>query len=223
MLTEWERIRRWRYVWLLEVEGQDGGGAVRAERWFDLDEDDRYGDPGNPMMRPLANGQRVMHQQGDAVYFRGSGGTEEGDRPFLDLRPLGSPDAQRLFRSPADRYEVPVAVIDEDHLVIQSESPLDVPNYYVATLGEAVAAEGEEAARAVSREPITRFEDPAPQLRQIEKRIVRYEREDGVPLSFNLHLPAGYEEGTPLPTVVYAYPIFFCWIGRCPKWMVLNF
>jgi len=38
-------------------------------------------------------------------------------------------------------------------------------------------------------------------------RIVRYEREDGVPLSFHLHLPPGYEEGTRLPTVLYAYPL----------------
>ncbi|MHC4121598.1 MAG: alpha/beta hydrolase family protein [Planctomycetota bacterium] len=55
--------------------------------------------------------------------------------------------------------------------------------------------------------PITRFEDPTPRLRQIKKRIVRYEREDGVPLSFHVHLPPGYEEGTPLPTVLYAYPL----------------
>jgi dipeptidyl aminopeptidase/acylaminoacyl peptidase len=201
MLTERERIRRWRYVWLLDVD------EGTARRWFDLDEDDRYGDPGSPLMRPLPNGHRVMYQEGDAVYFRGSGATEEGDRPFLDLRRLGSSEAERLFRSAPDRYEVPVAVIDDDRLVIQSESPVDVPNYYVATLGKPVPAEDGGAVRSVTREPITSFEDPAPQLRRIEKRIVRYEREDGVPLSFTLHLPPGYEEGTPLPTVVYAYPL----------------
>ena len=36
---------------------------------------------------------------------------------------------------------------------------------------------------------------------------MRYQRADGVPLSFQLHLPPGYEEGTALPTVVYAYPL----------------
>ena len=68
------------------------------------------------------------------------------------------------------------------------------------------AAEG-EAARAYTTAPITRFEDPTPQLREIEKRFVRYERDDGVPLSFQLYLPPGYEEGTKLPTVLYAYPL----------------
>ncbi len=201
MLTERERMRRWRYVWLLDVD------EGKAERWFDLDEGDRYGDPGDPLMRPLKNGQRVMLQRGDSVYFRGSGATPEGDRPFLDLRRLGSAETERLFRSPADRYEVPVAVIDDDHLIIRSESPVDFPNYYVATLGETIPAEEGEAVLAVARQPITRIEDPTPQLSQIEKRIVRYEREDGVPLSFTLNLPPGYEEGTALPTVVYAYPL----------------
>jgi dipeptidyl aminopeptidase/acylaminoacyl peptidase len=59
----------------------------------------------------------------------------------------------------------------------------------------------------LTREPITHFEDPTPQLRQIKRRLVRYEREDGVPLSFQLYLPPGYQEGTRLPTVLDAYPL----------------
>jgi dipeptidyl aminopeptidase/acylaminoacyl peptidase len=96
---------------------------------------------------------------------------------------------------------------DEDRFVLQSESAVDVPNYYLATFSEEIEAPVGEATRAVTRQPITRFEDPTPQLREIKKRIVHYQREDGVPLSFHLHLPPGYEEGTRLPTVVYAYPL----------------
>ncbi len=90
--------------------------------------------------------------------------------------------------------------------MLRSESSVDVPNYYLVTLGKTIEAAEGEATRAHSRQPITSFEDPTPQLRQIEKRLVRYEREDGVPLSFQLMLPPGYEEGTRLPTVLYAYP-----------------
>ena len=202
MLAERERMRRWRYVWLLDVDE----GTSRP--WFDLDEDDRYGDPGSPVMRPLPDGHWVMHQQGDAVYFRGSGATEQGDRPFLDLRDLATGETQRLFRSAADRYEYFVAFAgDEGSFVLSSESATDVPNYWLASFGESIEAAEGEAIRQLEREAITRFEDPAPQLRQIEKRLVRYEREDGVPLSFELLLPPGYEEGTPLPTVLYAYPL----------------
>jgi dipeptidyl aminopeptidase/acylaminoacyl peptidase len=202
MLAQRERMRRWLYVWLLDLD--DG----TARPWFDLDEDDRYGDPGNPVFRPLPNGQWVMRQQGDAVYFRGNGATDQGDRPFLDLRQMATGEAERLFRSDQERYEYFVAFAGEDdQFIMSSESSVDVPNYYLAAFGETVAAAEGEATRAMTREPITRFEDPAPQLRLIEKRLVRYEREDGLPLSFQLLLPPGYEEGTPLPTVLYAYPL----------------
>jgi len=202
MLTQRERIRRWRYVWLLDVD--EGTSRV----WFDLDEDDRYGDPGYPLLRLLPNGRWVLHQKEDEVYFRGSGATDLGDRPFLDLRHLETGESKRLFRCDPERYEYFVAFAgDEDRFVLSSESTVDVPNYYLATFSKEIEAAEGEATRALTRIPITRFEDPTPRLREIEKRIVRYEREDGVPLSFQLLLPPGYEKGTPLPTVLYAYPL----------------
>ena len=57
--------------------------------------------------------------------------------------------------------------------------------------------------------PLTKSTDPTPQLRGIEKRLVTYKRPDGVPLSFTLYLPPGYQAGTRLPTVVWAYPLEF--------------
>jgi dipeptidyl aminopeptidase/acylaminoacyl peptidase len=202
MLTQRERIRRWRYVWLLDVDE----GTSRP--WFDLDEDDRYENPGSPLFRPLPNGRWVLRQKGDAVYFRGSGATDQGDRPFLDPRHLNTGETVRLFRCDPDSYEYFVAFAgDEDRFVLRSETAADVPNYYLATFGKKIKAAEGEATRTLTRLPITRFEDPTPRLREIEKRIVRYEREDGVALSFHLHLPPGYEEGTPLPTVLYAYPL----------------
>ena len=201
MLTQRERIRRWRYTWLLDVDK----GTSRL--WFDRNEDDRYGDPGYPLFRVLPNGRWVMRQQGDAIYFQGSGATDQGDRPFLDLRDLNTGETERLFRCASDRYEYVVAFAeDETRFVLRSESAADAPNYYLATLGQKNKAVVGETIRPLTREPITHFEDPTPQLRQIEKRIVRYEREDGVPLSFHLYLPPGYKEGTRLPTVLYAYP-----------------
>ena len=201
-LTERERIRRWRYTWLLDVDENT------SRRWFDLNESDRYNSPGYPVWRALPNGRQVLRQKGNAIYFAGSGATEDGDRPFLDLRHMKTGKVQRLFRCALERYEFFEAFArGEDRFIIRSESATDVPNYYLAKLGKKVKAPEGEATRALTRKPVTRFEDPTPQLREIEKRLVRYEREDGVPLSFQLHLPPGYEEGTRLPTVVYAYPL----------------
>ncbi|MEM6519166.1 MAG: prolyl oligopeptidase family serine peptidase [Cyanobacteria bacterium P01_D01_bin.71] len=201
MLSQHERLRRWRYVWLVDV------ATGEAKKWYDLDESDRYSDPGSPVFQTLPNGRRVMRQQGNAVYFSGSGATAQGDRPFLDLRHLETGETQRLFRSRPDRYEFFVTFTGDESFVLRSESAKDVPNYYLATLGEATAASEGEATRAWQQAPITHFDDPTPQLRAIEKHIVRYEREDGVPLSFHLYLPPGYEAGTRLPTVLYAYPL----------------
>jgi dipeptidyl aminopeptidase/acylaminoacyl peptidase len=202
MLTQHERMRRWHYTWLLNLDE----GTARP--WFDLNEDDRYASPGDPERRPLPNGQWVLRQRGDAVYFSGSGATDRGDRPFLDLRSMETNRVERLFRCDPERYETFVAFAgDEDHLVVRSESVGDPPNYYRVTLGEAVEAAEGEATRASTREPITRFGDPTPVLRQVQKRLVRYERKDGVPLSFQLLLPPGYQEGTRVPTVLYAYPL----------------
>ena len=203
MLTQRERDRRWRHVWLLDVD------AGTARPWFDLSEKERYANPGGALMRPLPNGRWVLRQQGDAVYFSGSGASPQGDRPFLDLRSMSSGEVRRLFRSEPAYYERFVAFAGEagDQLLIRRESASEVPNYHLATLGEVVEAPEGEATLERSDRPVTSFEDPAPQLRQIQKRIVSYERADGVPLSFHLYLPPDYQEGTALPTVLYAYPL----------------
>lgn len=202
MLTQRERIRRWQYTWLLDVD------AGTARLWFDLNRSDRYNSPGYPLHRRLPNGRSVLRQKDDSIYFSGSGSTAKGDRPFLDLRDMKTGNVERLFRCAPDRYETFEAFgADENSFVMRSESIDDVPNYYLATLGETIDAPDGEAVRTLNKKALTRFEDPTPQLRQIEKRLVRYERDDGVPLSFFLHLPPGHVEGTRLPTVLYAYPM----------------
>jgi len=202
MVSQRERMKRWRHEWLLDVDE----GTARP--WFDLSEKERYANPGGPLMRPLDNGRWVLRQEGERVWFSGSGGSPDGDRPFLDLRFMSDDSAERVFRCSADYYERFVAFAgDTEHLLIRRESPTEVPNYHLVTLGDAVEAPEGEATRTRTDTPVTRFVDPAPQLRKIEKRIVTYEREDGVPLSFHLYLPPDYQEGTRLPTVLYAYPL----------------
>ena len=44
-------------------------------------------------------------------------------------------------------------------------------------------------------------------MREIKKQQVKYKRADGLDLSFTLYTPAGYKEGTRVPTILYAYPL----------------
>ncbi len=202
MVYQRERIKRWRYVWLLDV---DKGSA---KLWFDLDENDRYNDPGYPLFTRLDNGKYVFKVEDRSIYFRGSGGTKEGDRPFVDRRNIDNGEVERIFRCEKGKYEYFVDFAEEENsFIMSSESSSTVPNFYLAKLGASIKAEAGESSRAMSKRAITKFQDPSPELRKIEKKIVRYKRDDDVELSFQLLLPPGYKEGTKLPTVVYAYPL----------------
>ena len=202
MLTQWERKKRWIYVWILDVDK----GTSRL--WYDLNQSDSYNDPGNPLLRPLPNGEYVMHEKNKSIYFSGNGASDQGERPFLDLREIASGKTERLFRCDSTKYEYFVGFAEDDNsFIFRSESVVDVPNYYLGSFGRKINAKKGEAEREIKRVPITSFNDPAPQLRKIKKRIVRYEREDGVQLSFQLNLPPDYVEGKALPTVLYAYPL----------------
>jgi len=66
---------------------------------------------------------------------------------------------------------------------------------------------GAEISVASTAVPVTHFPDPTPLVRQIKKQLVTYKRKDGVELSFTLYTPPGYEPGTRLPAVLYAYPL----------------
>jgi dipeptidyl aminopeptidase/acylaminoacyl peptidase len=202
MVYQRERMKRWRYVWLLDVN------KGTSKLWFDLNEADRYNDPGFPVFTQLENGQYAMQVEEGHMFFSGSGGTKDGDRPFLDRRNIETGASERIFRCATEKYQ---SFIDfaknPNSFIIRSESPTEVPNYHMVTLGKSIEAETGEGSRSFTTTPITNFEDPSPELRQIENKIVRYQRNDGVELSFQLMLPPGYKEGTKLPTVVYAYPL----------------
>ena len=208
MLVERERIKRRIYAWLLDVDK----GTERL--WYELDQSDQYNDPGRPEMRQLDNGQWVVHQSKGGIYFSGPGASEQGNRPFLDLKDVTTGKTERLFRASPEKYEYFVAFAGgDDQFVLRSESPTEVPNYYLADIGKKVKAEDGEGTRKIKREPITEFTDPTPQLREIKTEIVTYEREDGVTLNFKLKLPPGYQEGEARPTVLYAYPLEYSSAG----------
>lgn len=196
---EWER--RWRHVWVVDAKG--------ARPWFDGSANDRYADAGQLVYERRPDGRVVVAQDKADVWMAGDGGTPTGDRPFLDRRSVTTGRAQRVFRSGADVYETFAGFVGRDHarLFIRRQSESIVPNLHEVTLGARVTSPAAgEALWSRTDRPVTAFTDPTPSLRGITKRIVTYTRADGVPLSFTLYLPAGYQEGTRLPTVLYAYP-----------------
>ena len=188
LVSEYDRPKRWRRAWLLD---QVMGGEARLV--WDRSAEDRYGDPGNPVIRP---GTGTILQTGTSIYLTGSGASPEGDRPFLDRMDLRTLKTERLFHADDTHYETVVSLLTDDgtSLLTRRESKTEPPNYFVrGTSGTALRA-------------VTDFKDPAPQLNGVTTELVTYERKDGVKLSGTIYLPADYKAGTRLPMFVWAYP-----------------
>ncbi|RDI97785.1 S9 family peptidase [Dyella solisilvae] len=201
---EFDANRQWIHVSRIDVAHP----SKPARTIWDYSSNEVYKHPGSLLTQTLPNGATVVRQEGDSVYLVGPGGTPKGDRPFLDRYSLGSGRTERLFRSSADSYERPLAVLTGgERFITVHQSPVEPPNLFLYTLGQPVdGAPAGEAAFASSAAPITNIPDPTPQVRGIGKRLVTYKRTDGVELSFTLYTPPGYKEGTRVPAILYAYP-----------------
>ncbi len=128
----------------------------------------------------------------------GQGFSPEGNQPFLTSFDLKTGVKKELWRSEAPYYENLISVIDEDGMLIltRKESVSEQPNYYIRDLNKNEAKQ------------ITFFEHPTPDLKDVQKEFISYERSDGVNLTATVYLPAGYdkEKDGKLPTLVWAYP-----------------
>ncbi|GAB6196350.1 S9 family peptidase [Lysobacter xanthus] len=204
LLSEYDANKRVRRTVLRDM---DEPSRTPERVLWELSLDERYANPGSPVMRRLPNGAMVVRRDGDAIYLTGAGGSTAGDRPFLDKRDLATGASTRLFRSAPDAYERFVGfAADGARLVTWHESIDDPPNAFLRVPGDAVQAAAGEPQRASTARAITDYPDPTPEVRKIKKTLVTYKRDDGVDLSFTLYTPPGYQPGTRLPAILYAYP-----------------
>jgi dipeptidyl aminopeptidase/acylaminoacyl peptidase len=194
LVTEHDRDRRWLTSRLCDLAAPQDSRVI-----FDHSADEAYLDPGMPMMTVHPDGTRTVLQDGNHIYLRGDGASPDGDRPFLDRLDLAALSTARLWRSPADAYEhvLGFAGDDRESVLTWHESRTEPPNLAVTRLdgGDRVA--------------LTSWPDPHPQLTGMDKRLLSYDRGDGVQLTGMLHLPPGYDPGRDgrLPLVIWAYPL----------------
>jgi dipeptidyl aminopeptidase/acylaminoacyl peptidase len=205
LLAEYDNNRHWRKTFVLNVDDPQ----PKPRLLWDLSADERYANPGRPVERLLANGARVVRQDGNSIYLFGVGSSPDGDRPFLDRLNLTTLKSERLFRSDKTSYERFLSFTgpDTQTFLTWHQSPSDPPNAFTRTLGKPVDAPAGEAVYASTSVALTHIPDPAPAVRAIKKRLVRYKRADGLDLSFTLYTPPGYKEGTRVPAILYAYPL----------------
>ena len=206
LLTEYDNNRHWRKTFIINVDDPQ----PKPRLLWDLSTDENYANPGQPVTRQLANGAWVVRQDGDSIYLAGVGSSPDGDRPFLDRLNLGTLKTERQFRSDKTCYERFLSFTGSDPRTFLTwhQSPTDPPNAFTRTLGKSIeAAPTGEPTFASSSVALTNIPDPTPAVRAIKKRLVKYKRADGLDLSFTLYTPPRYQEGTRVPTILYAYPL----------------
>jgi len=204
LVHEYDHNRHWRRTALFNVDEPQQAPRVL----WDLSSEEKYANPGQPVHRQQANGFWLVRVEGDSIYLAGNGSSPDGDRPFLDRLDLKTKKSERLFRSDKDSYErfLSFRGADPRNFLTWHQSVNEPPNAYLRTLGAAQQAPASEAVFASSRAAVTQIADPTPAVRAIKKRLVKYKRADGLDLSFTLYTPPGYQEGTRVPTILYAYP-----------------
>jgi dipeptidyl aminopeptidase/acylaminoacyl peptidase len=206
LVTQYDNNRHWRKTFILNVDDLQ----QKPRLLWDLSTDEKYANPGHPVTRQLANGFSVIRQEGDSIYLAGVGASPDGNRPFLDRLNLGTLKSERLFRSDKTSLEAFLSFTGPDtHTFLTwHQSPTDPPNAFRRTLGSVIdSAPAGEATLASTSAAVTHIPDPTPVVRQIKKRLVKYKRADGLDLSFTLYTPPGYQEGTRVPAILYAYPL----------------
>ena len=164
---------------------------------FDRSSEDKYSNPGSFLTQINAQGRAVLYIYNGKMFLNGDGASPEGDKPFLDEYDLKTRKTKRLWQSKAPYYENVIALVDakKSIAITSRESKEENPNYFLTDW---------KAGKAVA---ITNFAHPYPQLKGIEKQIIKYKRKDGLDLQGSLYLPKGWKKGdAPLPMLMWAYP-----------------
>jgi len=195
LVSEYHRPTRHVRTWKINTQRPADGWRII----FDRSQEDRYNDPGFPIMTSDAAGQTVLLQSDDGkwIYLRGQGASPTGDHPFLDRMNLENRKSERLWEAADNTYETVAEVLDTRarRIVIRHETATTPANYLL------VDVRGRSKPVA-----LTHLENPAPALATVRRELVTYQRADGVGLSGTLYYPTDYQEGQKVPVIFWIYP-----------------
>jgi dipeptidyl aminopeptidase/acylaminoacyl peptidase len=168
---------------------------------YDRNFQDIYSDPGNFETKKNQYGRYVLTMDKDIAYLIGDGYSKEGQFPFIDEINLTSLKTKRLYQSEyKDKKEDLLSIKDikKGEVLVQLQSKNEFPNYFfrnIRTKGNLTQ--------------ITYFKNPFESIKNVYKKVIKYNRKDGVELSGTLYLPVGYDtiRKEKLPLLIWAYPV----------------
>ncbi len=161
---------------------------------------DIYSDPGKFETVRNSFNRDVLLFEKDNAFLIGDGFTKEGQFPFVDQLNIKTLKKNRLYQSAyTDKMERIVTIKDvkKGEILVNIQSKTDYPNYFLRNVKK----------KELPKQ-ITQFPNPFESLKNVEKRLIKYKRNDGVDLSGTLYLPAGYDKvkKEKLPLLIWAYP-----------------
>lgn len=170
---------------------------------YDRNSQDVYADPGIFEVKENKYGENTLAIENDNLYLIGDGFTPEGQFPFIDELHLKTLKTKRLYQSNyVDKKEDIFSIEDfkNGKALVQIQSKNEFPNYYFRNF--------KQKNKVI---PITNFKSPFESIKDVEKQVIKYKRNDGVELSGTLYLPKGYdkEKKEKLPLLIWAYPMEF--------------
>ncbi|MHA6287811.1 prolyl oligopeptidase family serine peptidase [Maricaulis sp. CAU 1757] len=192
MAVEYDRDTRVLRRWLVDFADPSGEPRLAEER----NNQDAYANPGSPLSVRNQFGRPVIGVHDGYMYYAGDGATPDGDRPFLSRVSFDTLEREEIWRNSGENYEEVIGLTapDASGFLTSWEDPVTPANVRWHRAGADTVQ-------------ITDFRNPHPQLEDITRQLITYERADGVPLSATLYLPADYQQGDTLPVLVWAYPL----------------
>lgn len=191
IVGEFDRDRIWNRYWLFHI------GSDEPKLLFDMSKRERYDFPGNLVMKKTSSGEEIFIKSNNFVYFDNDlGATPEGNFPYLAKLNLDTKEKEILWQCQPDHYETFLSFLNEDlnKIAVRSESNTKYRDYFFIDL------------ETKNREQITHYPNPYPEMTDLKTELIAYSRQDGIPLSATLILPADYQEGDRLPLIFEAYP-----------------
>lgn len=162
----------------------------------DRSSEERYDLPGDIVFQTDLRGNSIPVIQDTCIFFIGNGLSSDSRKPFIDQLNLNNFEKKRLYEFDETDYVSIISIHDEKDLslLISKENPDTPSNLYTYSIRDSLL------------QAITHNTDTIPELTQLQKRVIKYQRADGVQLSGLLYLPSDYQPGNRLPLIMSAYP-----------------
>jgi dipeptidyl aminopeptidase/acylaminoacyl peptidase len=177
--------------------------AVKPKIIYDRNYQDIYSDPGRFETKKNQFSRYVLNLEKDNAFLIGDGYSKDGQFPFIDEINLTSLKTKRLYHSEYKNKKEDLLTftdLKKGEILVQIQSSNEFPNYYIRNI-------------KTKEKPvqITYFKNPFESIRNVYKKVIKYNRKDGVELSGTLYLPVGYDtvKKEKMPLLIWAYPVEF--------------